>query len=154
MKKLIPLISAALLLAVSCKDEKKIDSPIIGEYDFFLEVPSQAYLGTLKFNQDGSIDGIRSDDRSIEKKVASYQFENDSILTITLPSYGDKIERGFVLLSESNDTTYLKMEYQMRYFGGCAPAFFKGSMKEIPILEYDSKSDSIGVIALLIKRDI
>lgn len=148
MRKLILLFVTVVLVALSCSENKKIDSPMIGKYGFGFLRPEAVYLGELAFNQDGSMEN-----NSKDNKEYTYQFDNDSILTIIESYKGTTTEEtSFVVMTESADTTFLKMKSKIRYMGADAPSFMKRHTNEIPIVIYDSRSDSTQVVAFLIKK--
>ena len=148
MRKLILLFVTMMLVVLSCTENKKIDSPIMGKYEFGFLRPEAVYLGELVFNTDGSMEN-----NSKDNKEYTYQFDNDSILTI-IESYNGTTteETSFVVITEPADTTFLKMKSKIRYMGANVPTFMKRHTNEIPIVISDSRSDSTQVIAFLVKK--
>lgn len=140
------------LLIAACSKSKTIDSPIMGEYEFGFTYPEKMIFGDLMFKPDGTVDGRKPDNGVVEKKIFTYQVENDSILTLTRSFDGDKTESIFVIMKESPDTIFLQMKTKIRRVGADAPGFIKGALNEVTLLEYDSQKDSIPVFAFLKKK--
>ncbi|MDE6342514.1 MAG: hypothetical protein K2K93_09360 [Muribaculaceae bacterium] len=90
---------------------------------------------------------------SKDNKEYAYRFDNDSILTIIESCKGATTEEtSFVVMAEPADTTVLKMKSKIRYMGANTSSFMKSYTSEIPIVIYDSQSDSTQVIGFLIKK--
>ena len=152
MKKLLTLIPMLVILITACSKSKHVDSPMTGEYEFGFSYPNQISYGDMIFNSDGSVDGRRPDNGIVEKKIFTYQIENDSILTLTRSFEGDKTESIFVITNASPDTIYLMLKTKITRVGADAPSFMKRYVNEVTMVEYDSQNDSIPVFAFLKKK--
>ncbi len=143
MKNSITLITILVLLMTACSKSKTVDSPILGEYECEFTHPQKILFGDLTFNSDGTVDGRKPDSEVFEKKIFTYEVENDSILTLTRSFEGDKTESIFVITSKSSDIINLRLKAKIRIVGGDASAVWKPSSNEVTVVEYDSKKDSI-----------
>lgn len=67
MKKKSKILLTIALLIAACSKNKTVDSPIMGEYEFGFSSPEKVIVGDLRFNYDGTVDGIKLDNGVLEK---------------------------------------------------------------------------------------
>lgn len=152
MWKLIQYAVMLLFLMGSCSQSKKVDSPILGEYEFGFVEPERVSAADMVFNADGTITPMKDGAVIQDGQTLTYDFERDSLFILKCSFQGDIIETTFAVQPQTTDSILLKLKSKIRYVGADASAWIKPSTNQITLIEYDEKSDSTQVMAFLKKK--
>lgn len=152
MKKLYTVIMGLWFVTVSCSKNEKVDSPILGEYEFGFVEPIRISVGELIFNADGTVIGMKDGVVVDDEQKFTYDFKSDSLFILKCSFQGDVIETTFAIKPQTPDSILLKQKSKIRRVGADAPAWIKQNTNQFTVSEYDEDSDSIKIIAFLKKK--